>query len=279
MNLLKQFRKLGVVVAIASAVTFIAPSVMPANATMATVSAATVKLNKKKLNLVTGESKKLKVTGSSEKVKWSSDNKEVAKVSKAGKVTAVSTGVATITAKVGSKKLTCEVTVSAFEGVIQTFESGAGYLVPEGWYVLDIPAIGGEIDMIAESEQSQSFIQLTEIPYGEVTTEEFIAYIKDAASSEKVEVAVETYIQTFSGVALDFTTEFFGQEECTISDHAAICTYSALFYDGLACCEVYCYDIYDGANVYEILCYNFLESDVNFVDYVDYIAQNIAYIQ
>lgn len=76
-----------------------------------TVEAAKVKISKKKATLTIGKTLKLKVKKTKKKVKWSSSNKNVATVSKKGKVKAKGTGKATITAKVGKKKLRCKVTV------------------------------------------------------------------------------------------------------------------------------------------------------------------------
>lgn len=279
MNLLKQLKRLGAVVAIASAITLVAPVAIPANATMATVSAATIKLSKKKMSMLTGESKKLKVTGSKETVKWSTADKDVATVNKTGKVTAVGTGVTTITATVGKKNLTCEVSVSAFKATEQTFPSGAGFYIPEGWLLINIPAANAERNLITASETSQSFIQMNVVPTGGLSDEDFVAYIKEQATSETMEAGVEAYIQQVGGSALDLTTEVYAQDEATIGDKAAVWTYSELYYEGEIAVQAYCYDISDGAYIYEIVCYNFLESDVNFVDYVDYMAQNVTYIQ
>lgn len=56
--------------------------------------------------------------GSTPEISWSSSDEDVATVDSTGKVTAVAGGTAIITAKAGSKKATCEVTVtSAVEGV------------------------------------------------------------------------------------------------------------------------------------------------------------------
>lgn len=71
---------------------------------------AAVKLSKKKLTMVKGETKTLKVKGTSKKAVWKSSKKKVASV-KNGKVKAKKNGVATITAKVAGKKLKCKVTV------------------------------------------------------------------------------------------------------------------------------------------------------------------------
>ena len=77
------------------------------------------KISMSKLSLKVGQSKKLSVKNlskkQSKKVKWSSSAKKVAQVNKSGKVTAKSKGVAKVTAKVGKKKYTCRVTVTAKE--------------------------------------------------------------------------------------------------------------------------------------------------------------------
>ncbi len=75
------------------------------------VQAATVKLNTTKKTIVIGDTYKLKVKNTSKKVKWTTSNSKVATVSSTGKVTAKKAGTATITAKIGSKKLKCKITV------------------------------------------------------------------------------------------------------------------------------------------------------------------------
>ncbi|MCD7762942.1 MAG: Ig-like domain-containing protein [Lachnospiraceae bacterium] len=78
------------------------------------VSAASkVKLNKTSATVVVGKTVQLNVKNTSKKVTWTSSKKSVATVSKSGKVTAKKAGTATITAKVGSKKLKCKVTVKS----------------------------------------------------------------------------------------------------------------------------------------------------------------------
>lgn len=77
--------------------------------------AASAKLNKKTATVTVGKTVKLKVKNTGKAVKWTSSNKKVATVKKSGKYGAVVTGKkagkTTITAKVGSKKLKCKVTV------------------------------------------------------------------------------------------------------------------------------------------------------------------------
>ncbi|MDO4343892.1 MAG: Ig-like domain-containing protein [Eubacteriales bacterium] len=73
--------------------------------------AGTVKLNKKSISIFKGKTYTLRMQGTTEKVTWSSNKKSIATVNKNGKVTAKKKGKAVITAKVGSKKYTCSVTV------------------------------------------------------------------------------------------------------------------------------------------------------------------------
>ncbi|MDO5425919.1 MAG: Ig-like domain-containing protein [Eubacteriales bacterium] len=72
---------------------------------------AAPKLSAKSVTLFPGQTKTLKVTGTSKKITWTSSKKSVATVNSKGKITAKKKGTATITAKFGSQKLTCKVTV------------------------------------------------------------------------------------------------------------------------------------------------------------------------
>jgi uncharacterized cupredoxin-like copper-binding protein len=74
--------------------------------------AATIKLNKSKLELYVDNSYTLKLSGVSGSIKWSSSKKTVATVSSKGKVAAIKEGKATITAIYKEKKYKCEVTVN-----------------------------------------------------------------------------------------------------------------------------------------------------------------------
>ncbi len=82
----------------------------------ASVSAASgASLNKTKATVSVGRYVKLKVQNTKKSVTWSSNKPSVAKVSKKGKVTGVKKGTATITAKVGKRKLKCTVKVKPNE--------------------------------------------------------------------------------------------------------------------------------------------------------------------
>lgn len=76
-----------------------------------TQASAAVKISKKSVTLIKGQTTTLKVTGTKNKVTWSSSKKSVATVTTKGKITAKKKGTATITAKIGNKKYTCKVKV------------------------------------------------------------------------------------------------------------------------------------------------------------------------
>lgn len=73
--------------------------------------ASNVKLNKTSAALIKGQVLQLKISGTKSRVTWSSSNKKAAVVSSNGKVTAKAKGTAVITAKAGSKKYNCRITV------------------------------------------------------------------------------------------------------------------------------------------------------------------------
>ncbi len=68
-------------------------------------------LSKNSLILVKGTSYTPKLSGTAQKVTWHSSNTKIAAVSSSGKVLGLTKGTATITAKIGSKKYACKVTV------------------------------------------------------------------------------------------------------------------------------------------------------------------------
>ena len=72
---------------------------------------AAVKISKTSATLKVGQTLRLKVTGTKKTPTWKSSAKKIAAVSGKGVVTARKAGKATITAKVGKKKLKCVVTV------------------------------------------------------------------------------------------------------------------------------------------------------------------------
>ena len=86
-----------------------------ANGLVFNVSAASPKLNRKKVTITVGKTVKLKVkkNKAKKKVKWKSANKKIVKVTKKGKIKGIKPGKTVVTAKVGKKKLKCKVKVVA----------------------------------------------------------------------------------------------------------------------------------------------------------------------
>ena len=72
---------------------------------------AKMTLGIKKFKITKGNRRRLRVKGTKRKVKWRSSNKAIVTVDQKGLVTALKGGKATVTAKIGSKKLRCKVYV------------------------------------------------------------------------------------------------------------------------------------------------------------------------
>ena len=66
----------------------------------------------KKVTICVDRSVRLKVTGTKKNVTWSSSNKKIVKISRKGNIRGIKKGTATITAKIGNKKLSCKVKVT-----------------------------------------------------------------------------------------------------------------------------------------------------------------------
>ena len=84
------------------------------------------KLSKKSATLDVGKTLTLKLKNNKKKVKWTTSSKKVATVTSKGKITAKGAGKATITAKVGSKKYTCKITVKAKTVTVNASKAGKG---------------------------------------------------------------------------------------------------------------------------------------------------------
>lgn len=281
MNVMKQFRKLGVVVAMSSMLALVAPVIVPAYSTTM-VSAATVKLSKTKLTLITGKSKTLKVTGSKETVKWSSSDKSVAKVSSKGKVTAVSTGTATITAKVGKKKLTCKVTVKPYEEEKLVFNCGAEFLIPKGWKTEDQNIASTETKLIYDdANQSQYLMAMVTLTGSEekLSPEDFISLMNSQLSKENLEGQIEQQITAAGGKAIDLHTDDYTCSNSIDGDIAVLCTYAQYSVEGEPIIGMMIYDICDGYYIYQISAYNNdCSKQTNIYDIAGYMAENISII-
>ena len=75
--------------------------------------AASIKLNKSKITVSVGETYRLRVSGAQKPPKWKSGNKRIVSVGKKGNVKGISSGTATVSAKVGRKVYKCRVTVES----------------------------------------------------------------------------------------------------------------------------------------------------------------------
>ena len=94
-------------------------NLVPSTSAMA---ASKIKLNKSKITIKVGQSKKIKIVGASKthkKTRWKISNKKIVKMSAVKndsvKITAVREGKAQITAQIGNKKYFCKITVKKAE--------------------------------------------------------------------------------------------------------------------------------------------------------------------
>ncbi len=120
----------------------LAVSVMAAVAAVSPKSVdAAVKMEKTKVTCTAKERFSLKVKGTSKKATWTSSNKSIATVTKkGGNVVTKRAGRVTITAKVGSKKVKCKVTVKKaapkpyLTATSKTLRVGESFLLIQGQY-------------------------------------------------------------------------------------------------------------------------------------------------
>ena len=101
------------------------------------IDAKKIRLNKTRVIVRVGSRVKLKVKNTKKTVKWKTSNKKIATVSKKGVVKGKSDGNCKITAKVGKKKIKCEVAVAnkvAKKISKKTFEKLATLIKTKGSY-------------------------------------------------------------------------------------------------------------------------------------------------
>ena len=108
---MKSMKKLLVAIVIVLFAGVIIPNIVPTLNNTISVEAASIRINTTKKTLYVNKTYTLKVLGTTKKATWSSSNKKVATVNSKGKVIAKKAGTVTITAKIGSKKYKCKVTV------------------------------------------------------------------------------------------------------------------------------------------------------------------------
>ena len=110
---MKTANKLLVALCLALVACLAVPAMMPVGMNNPFTAQASAALSKTRATIYNGKTLQLKVTGTTKTVRWSSSDNKVAKVSQKGLVTAKKVGSATITAKVGGRKLNCKVTVKS----------------------------------------------------------------------------------------------------------------------------------------------------------------------
>jgi len=108
---MKLIKKLLLAIITTLAVLMVMSKIVPQMQNVGAVQAASVKISSTKKTMYKGYTYKLKVTGTNKIVKWSTSDKSKATVNSNGKVYAKKNGKVTITAKVGSKKYNCKVTI------------------------------------------------------------------------------------------------------------------------------------------------------------------------
>ena len=116
---------------------------------------AKARLNYSWITMTEGYSIKLKVTGTKKKAKWYSSNKKVAKVSNKGVVYGKKAGKATVTAKVGGKKLKCSVKVKKINlyGVTYKDEKSVISYTQNGTFTLELLNSSGSITWSSNNEK------------------------------------------------------------------------------------------------------------------------------
>ena len=153
--------------------------------------AATVKLNKKKVTIELDGHVKLKVKNTKDKVTWKSSDPTVARVSKKGNVYVLSAGECIVTAKVGKKTLTCNVTVT--DPVAEILDSSdtilkTAFPVSSNWKVMSDENSGDTHSYIIGNDPFKTVtflvISSTEEECNDInTSEEYFKKIFDIASN------------------------------------------------------------------------------------------------
>lgn len=279
MNLRNHFKKLGIAVAMSTVLTLAVPVVMPANATTM-VSAASVKLSESKISLVVGKSKKLTVSGTTKTITWKSSDKSVATVNKNGKVTAKAYGTCKITATVGSKKLTCKVTVKQYKEEKLSFDCGATFVIPKGWTSTEYPIVGSESKMVYDENSQGSYLLLSVAPFGEtVSSDDFLKEMKASMTKETLEQQIEASLAASAGQTIDVTTETFSNADAVEGNIAVLCTYAEYTYGGEALINMMVYTISDGTYVYQIAAYQpSTDTSSDIFEVAGYMAENLGVI-
>ena len=199
MKLVKKFAVVFMAAALA-----VGGSVVPQNPVVKTEiveAKKAIKLSEESLTMKIDDVAKLKVKGTKKKVKWSSSDENVAVVSKKGKVLAVGAGLATITAKVGKKSLTCEVTVEGSEGPVDP--------IAGGWEIPETPEVDEEIAAYVAAATA-SEVGIAYYPVAVLATQvvEGMNYKLLCTATPVTEDPVSNYVVATMYVGLDGTAAF-----------------------------------------------------------------------
>lgn len=155
--------------------------------------ASSIKLSKTTLTLKVKGTATLKVTGTTKTVKWSSSDKSIATV-KNGKVTAKKAGKATITAKVGTEKLTCAVTVKENAGDGKASEETVVGTLANPRIVADASMESGQ-NVTWDCVWFGSYPQAEVVPSGKYTAlDEFLLSDGDIIVSDSIYSALQNAI-------------------------------------------------------------------------------------
>ncbi|MBQ7563789.1 MAG: Ig-like domain-containing protein [Lachnospiraceae bacterium] len=156
------------------------------------VVAAKMRINHSFLELEVGQSEKLKIRGTKKKVKWTSTDASVASVNKKGRVFAVGPGSARITARVGRKRVTCDV-LSVLNPTAILLDTTSKTLYPGDTFTLQAAPIPDHANGIIEWTSSDPEVATVEdgvvTAYKEGTADiKAYCFSSDASSTCRVTV-------------------------------------------------------------------------------------------
>lgn len=253
---MRKLRTKVMAIALAFALGVSAPAALPSLNTTTVASAATIKLNQKKVSLEVGKTKQLKLTGTKKAVTWSSSKKSVATVSKSGKVTAKSAGTATITAKSSGKKYTCKVTVTAKKADNQTCTYKAlTFNIPNNITTEETKAQGMEVCVVSSQDSKELCnIVLLDVQNYEgldVSYDMWADYIKENLSKESQDKQLKGLLGSEAEIGE------YSQEVLEINLGKGFLTKLEVKYQGNRIYTTYSYDVLANDHWYEITLNNY----------------------
>lgn len=158
------------------------------------VKTSDTRINQKSARVTTATSTKLFVDGTTQKVTWSTSDSKIATVSSNGTVKGVKPGTATITAKVGSWKYTCKVTVQKPIDYLEWYLKTAGTITDDGLFGPTISYEYGEI-IFEKYELTYNGIVTTSMEFDTDATKARVQVLYYGADS----LLLDSESTTFSG--------------------------------------------------------------------------------